>query len=332
MQIIKPKVEIINEPDTLKRIELAGRTCYKSEDRITNDSAEKFFKAIVKRNHTSVLEHSNLIIKANNRPTAVHLVDMLHEFAGRTMKPYHIRTQYSVPCCSSDREFLCGSDAIFSGNLRAWREIVSMYRREPLFCKLFYNHPWFEDIYMNDLKESSMPVTMTEHFDSYYHELAQGEIVPYAPGKIHNIITARFTCSRGVSHELVRHREMSFSQESTRYVKYGNLLVIEPWWFNDTSMANHQAMIDHFIDFNIRSEQDYNTYIDMGATPQLARGALNNDLKTEVVVTGTIAAWERFLALRESAAAHPDIRIIASLFREASQIDTIDWEDYYYAR
>ena len=91
MQIIKPKVEIIRESDTLKRIELAGRTCYKSEDRITDDSAERFFKAIIKRNHTSVLEHSNLIIYCQTDDTIAHLYDICNEYAGETHKPHYIR-------------------------------------------------------------------------------------------------------------------------------------------------------------------------------------------------------------------------------------------------
>ena len=62
----------------------------------------------------------------------------------------------------------------------------------------------------------------------------------------------------------------------------------------------------------------------------LARGVLTNDTKTEVVVTGCVTAWERFLELRESAAAHPDIQIIAKLFREASGINTFDWEGKIY--
>ena len=59
MRLIKPSVEIISStPDALKLIELAGRTCYKSEDKITEDSAEKFVAMILKRGHESVLEHA----------------------------------------------------------------------------------------------------------------------------------------------------------------------------------------------------------------------------------------------------------------------------------
>lgn len=62
MKISDPRVEIIAELKPLKRIELCGRVCYKSEDRITEDSAIKFVGGLIKRGHTSVLEHSRIVI------------------------------------------------------------------------------------------------------------------------------------------------------------------------------------------------------------------------------------------------------------------------------
>lgn len=62
MNIVSPSVEIITEPNPLKRIELCGRVCYKSEDRITDDSAEKFVDRLIESGHTSVLEHARIAI------------------------------------------------------------------------------------------------------------------------------------------------------------------------------------------------------------------------------------------------------------------------------
>ena len=62
MKIIEPAVEIITEQNPLKRIELCGRVCYKSEDRITKDSAEQFVQTLINRGHTSVLEHARIVI------------------------------------------------------------------------------------------------------------------------------------------------------------------------------------------------------------------------------------------------------------------------------
>lgn len=62
MKIIDPKVEIITEPDPLKRIELCGRVCYKSEDKITVTSARGFVERIIASGHTSVLEHARVVV------------------------------------------------------------------------------------------------------------------------------------------------------------------------------------------------------------------------------------------------------------------------------
>ena len=64
MKVINPKVEIIPRMPPLKKIELCGRECYKSEDKITEDSAEKFVRKLVEREHTSVLEHARVIVTA----------------------------------------------------------------------------------------------------------------------------------------------------------------------------------------------------------------------------------------------------------------------------
>lgn len=66
MKIIKPYAEIIddlNGQDILKKIELCGRVCYKSEDRITEGSAEKFVANIIKRGHEAVLEHASVTVR-----------------------------------------------------------------------------------------------------------------------------------------------------------------------------------------------------------------------------------------------------------------------------
>ena len=64
MKIIEPAVEIITEQNPLKRIELCGRVCYKSEDRITADSAYTFVKNIIANGHTSVLEHARIVVNS----------------------------------------------------------------------------------------------------------------------------------------------------------------------------------------------------------------------------------------------------------------------------
>lgn len=62
MKVVDPRVEIITEANPLKRIELCGRVCYKSENKITEESSVKFIQNIVVWGHTSVLEHSRISI------------------------------------------------------------------------------------------------------------------------------------------------------------------------------------------------------------------------------------------------------------------------------
>lgn len=295
---IKPNVTIITEPDILKRIEIAGRTCYKSEDKITDDSSKRFYNALVKRGHTSVLEHSNLILRADNLYTHDALCKVLTAYNKLSDIPHYIR--------NTDEG---GEQFIFSGNLRAWRNLVAAFLDNALMISLFANHDLFSDMYnVNDVA----------HYDDILKASGlSASFVDSAEHKMHNIITSKFVCSRAMSHELVRHRIMGISQESQRYVKYGELDVIEPSWLWDASKPNHEVVHTVFLSSNLSAEHNYKVYIDQGFPPQLARGALTNDTKTEVVMTGTVLAWERFLALRDSSAAHPDIQLLARMFKDA---------------
>lgn len=222
MKIIKPSYEILTPIDRvqiLKHIELCGRVCYKSEEKITEDkeSASKFVSMIQNRNHESVLEHF--------------------------------------------------------------------------------------------------------------------------------VISVRFICNRGFTHELVRHRIASFSQESTRYCnyskdKFGNEVSnIQPKWFtglgnstdkvqdvfypkitHDSDLAenrfNGNVETQHFLMHKLDvwmsammwAEWHYFQLLKMGATPQEARGVLPIDLKTEIVITANLREWKHIFSLRNAPAAHPSMR------------------------
>jgi thymidylate synthase (FAD) len=120
----------------------------------------------------------------------------------------------------------------------------------------------------------------------------------------HHNITLRFITDRGVSHEIVRHRLASYSQESTRYCDYSK---------KDMEFIRQ-------VDFEFRDseryvleliEERYNEMLQVGATPQQARSILPNCLKTEIVVTMNLRAWRHFFKLRTAPAAHPQMRALA---------------------
>jgi len=127
----------------------------------------------------------------------------------------------------------------------------------------------------------------------------------------HVSITVRFICDRGVSHELVRHRLASYSQESTRYANYSKekfgreITLIKPFYWDENSdefqiWANAMS----------KAEEAYIKLIALGARPEHARSVLPNSLKTEIVMTCNIREWRHVLKLRCSPAAHPQMREI----------------------
>lgn len=124
----------------------------------------------------------------------------------------------------------------------------------------------------------------------------------------HIIITVRIFCDRGVSHEIVRHRIGSYSQESTRYCNYRSrgITIIAPVFWKEDS-PEYQIWLEAMEN----CEKAYNSLIEMGATPQEARSVLPNSLKTEIVVTFNLREWRHFFVLRTSKRSHPQMREIA---------------------
>lgn len=130
----------------------------------------------------------------------------------------------------------------------------------------------------------------------------------------HEKVTVTIVCDRGVSHELVRHRIASYSQESTRYCCYSNdkfgneLAFIKPCFWPDDSFEYKiwAAQMEGV-------ENCYKSLVASGATAQEARSVLPNSLKTEIVVTMNIREWRHFFKLRTSPAAHPQMREIAQM-------------------
>jgi thymidylate synthase (FAD) len=156
----------------------------------------------------------------------------------------------------------------------------------------------------------------------------------------HISLSVRFIIDRGVSHELVRHRLASFSQESTRYVNYNKkgIEFILPPWVTDIPLGEYSLSNMKINGVNVfgtypkeyekrlttlpeidkhqviwlmallESENYYNILINSGWRPEQARSVLPNALKTEIVTTCNLREWRHILKLRTSKAAHPQIR------------------------
>jgi thymidylate synthase (FAD) len=130
----------------------------------------------------------------------------------------------------------------------------------------------------------------------------------------HAVASLRIICDRGVSHEIVRHRLASYSQESTRYCNYSKekfgseIAVIQPPDMNEFQFTYWKKGM-------LAAEQAYVKMLQEGATPQIARSVLPNSLKTELVMTANFREWKHFIHLRTSSAAHPQMRQIAEMVR-----------------
>ena len=125
----------------------------------------------------------------------------------------------------------------------------------------------------------------------------------------HISVTVKFVCDRGVSHEIVRHRLASYSQESTRFCNYskddfgGEITVIEPCF-----LVPGTEGYKFWEGACLVAEQMYFKMLDWGCTPEEARAVLPNSLKTELVMTANLREWRHFFKLRTSKAAHPQMR------------------------
>lgn len=298
MKIINAQASVLVENDPIKKIEKCGRVCYKSEDKITEDSAEKFVASIIKRGHEAVLEHASFIFKVSR--------SVYEDLRG---KVNFVENHYPVKLYL---RFTDSEGYIVSGNVRAWRDFFRFSGVPP---------------YMNDFVEAN-PILFPEFkSDSPFNleggewsirQISTNEIVSTYQRLVHEDVSVKFICDRGISHEIVRHRPASFCQESTRYCNYskdgfgGEITVIKPMSFDcsDSPYRIWKRSCEN-------AETAYFDLLDEGCTPQEARDVLPNSLKTELIMTAPLMEWCHFFNLRMSPAAHPQMQEVASYAYDA---------------
>lgn len=307
MKIIEPSVELLRTglekefvtPEQF--IEKVGRTCYKSEDKITEDSAAKFVSNLIKRGHEAILEHWNLVFNAK---------DCAQDIVADCE---YLTTNCGYRCyLRFTRDELLTRD-IVSGNMRAWRDYAKTLIKEfgyiPRYMYgMIRNYPLFFPEYQDYVPPIFSYTILTP--------IKISELTPYER-KVHQNVTLKFICDRGVSHEIVRHRPASYAQESTRYCNYSldkfgrEITVVRPSWCEeDTEGYSYwRASCDS-------AENDYFDLLDIGATAQQARSVLPNSLKTELVMTASLDEWEHFFKLRCAPDAHPDMQEVAKLAKD----------------
>lgn len=316
MKLIESSVQIIEEKDPYKMIELAGRTCYKSESNITEDSSKEFVDRMIKLGHGAMLEHGTIYLNVPEQTYTETLEDEFGKFnnPNNGLVDRYRKNKYSKV-----------------NSVAANEELRKKYPKVRPF-KLTHHYITtnlrviIENGWEKDLEWQCEP---TEH-----HEKR---------------ITAKFICDRGVSHEFVRHRVFSFAQESQRYCNYNKdkfnneLTFIRPTWLNiptgdytywdgdwcdidnmKIQLPSDNGVADNFLWCLNNAGMQYRLLINKGLKPQEARGVLPNATKTELVMTGFESDWEHFFSLRCSSKAHPDAKKLADELKSLMNVKNIE--------
>lgn len=122
----------------------------------------------------------------------------------------------------------------------------------------------------------------------------------------HGSLTFKLRTNRAIANEIVRHRLASYSQESTRYVKYDDIEFIPGEKLRDSNLEELLS----------KAEFAYKFLTDYGLKPEEARDILPNATATTLVMTMNFRELRHFLKLRLDKAAHPQIRELAGMILE----------------
>lgn len=333
MKIIKSSVKILDNDWSVKGIfravERAGRTCYKSV-------GTRYFR-LVEEPENSL--KSNLIKRAQNDSRVVCKKGADFDPAYYISIPNKFINDYSTIEQFDEETF---EDSPYYENLTA-EDFVGMLMNSGHGAMLEHGTVYMQIDTFLDIPEDKKLDKRVHQYDSnrftkvnsmyigqgcwrYYITTNLRVLVENdwlddlkyvcEPTEYHaKRVMVRFICDRGVSHEIVRHRVMSFAQESTRYCNYSKdkfgqeLTFIEPAWeFPSSDIINIKERFEAILG---EAEANYMELITLGFKPQEARAVLPNALKTEIVVTAFIEDWKHFFKLRCDSAAHPDIRKLA---------------------
>ena len=152
-------------------------------------------------------------------------------------------------------------------------------------------------------EEGNVSCLPAEQMEQFIRRMLKAEHAHESPLE-HSVMTFHITCSRACSHQLVRHRIASYSQQSQRYVKMDDLPVIVPPSFSEAELAFRVAMRN--------AEWNYKFLLDNGIPAEDARYLLPNAVATHIVVTMNLRSLRHFFAERCCNRAQWEIRDIAN--------------------
>jgi len=331
MQIINAGYQLIEEPNVTKKIERVARVCYKSEDKIGEGTDLKMVNALIERQHTAMLEHADVALVVTGadynfmKKVAETMATQCHSES--TPRPCYLRMTYHSAQEPYDGISSYGQRYVVSGNIRAWHDYFDFATaygygiQKPVFDLVneaanhifdkFADGVGVADGVAHYFKNDTPDARLVKD----YSTLSDAERM------VHETLSILFTVDRGVTHELVRHRPVSFAQESTRYCnyslgKYNNeITVIEPCFFARPEGGDYdaEAWAETYGAWRHACEEAERMYfrlLEAKATPQQARDVLPTSVKADIVMTANLCEWKHIFALRacdSTGPAHPQM-------------------------
>jgi len=303
MQIIKQSYEILGETptgylETIKRIELAGRTCYRSEDKIVDGSDEVFVNNIVKRKHMSVIEQSNFVLRARIS------MDLVSDY--KVMLIGIIDSKYIKVIYHEDYLYV-------GGNCRAFMERCNIPTLKDLF-----DH-WYDLLFF----VHSVPLK--------FEKVENVNDIPRALKRV----SVKFRTDRAVLAEMTRHRpDIVFSVESQRYCAYQDelILVIPHHYLSKFDMfinrtlpisSNESIWYDHML--SVETLYKYLLSEDLDKMKRKhsykekaeeARSCLPNSTATDIFTTANLTEWDHMINLRTTPAAYKQYQILLTPMKD----------------
>lgn len=286
MKLIESSVQIIEEKDPYKMIELAGRTCYKSEDKITEDSAKEFVDRMIKLGHGAMLEHGTIYLTIDGEDPNLSKIQS-NPHTKVNLVPYEVLTEGN---------YTISYKAHITTNLRVLIE--------------------------NNLKELlQYQVEPTEH-----HEKRITAKFICDRGVSHEFVRHRVFSFAQESQRYCNYSKDKFNNELTFIkptwldIPTGDYTYWDGDWCDIDNMKiqlpSDNGVADNFLWCLNNAGMQYRLLINKGLKPQEARGVLPNATKTELVMTGFESDWEHFLSLRTSKNAHPDAQRLSLKLKE----------------
>lgn len=293
MKLIESSVQIIEEKDPYKMIELAGRTCYKSEDKITENSAKEFVDRMIKLGHGAMLEHGTIYLKIDKTEDGHLPPARLYWSDGNHKKYTRVRKH--------------GNSIYVTTNLRV---IVENNRLDDLQYQVEPTEHHEKRITAKFICDRGVSHEFVRHrVFSFAQESTR--YCDYSKDKFRNDITY-------IIPSWLDLPEGKYSDWDNDWCDVSELKLLYPEVDNLSDPANC------FLQSIKNAEYYYFMLINRGWKPQQARQVLPNATKTELVMTGFESDWEHFFELRCSGAAHPDARKLADELKSLMNVKNIE--------